>query len=78
MVRGADVIPPKSSWTLSKLTINQPPQDQHGQRCRGNPSKVFADPFQVDIDRPPRINMVRGAEVIIAKSLWILSKLTIN
>ena len=53
----SEVILPKSSWIHSKLIVNWPPRINI---VRGNPSKVFADPSQVDCQLIPQIKIVRG------------------
>ena len=54
----SEVILPKSLQILSKLSVDQPPRINI---VRGDPSKVFADPFQVECQlTPPQINIVRG------------------
>ena len=45
------MILPKSLWILSKLSVDQPPS--RISIVRGNPSKVFADPFQVECQMTP-------------------------
>ena len=63
----------QSLQILPKLTIDWPPRINI---FRGNPCKVFTDPFQVD----HRLTCPGStlSEVILAKSLQILSKLTVN
>ena len=68
---------PKSTHILSMVTVGwNPPRINIG---RGNPDKVFVDPFQVNCWwHPPRINTVRGNPSKLLKSLQILFKLTID
>ena len=69
----SEVILPKSSWILSKLSVDQPPllssppslpTNDNLQVCNPQvPSKVFMDSFQVEFQltpAPPRINIVNG------------------
>ena len=55
-----------------------PPQDQHCKRWSFQSSKICVDPFQVQCWLTPRINIVRGDPSKVPKSVWILSKLSVN
>ena len=68
----SEAILPKSLRILSKLSVNRPPRINI---VRGDPSKVFVDPFQVVLINPLGSTL---SEVILPKSLGILSKLSVN
>ena len=69
----SDVILAMSSQILSKLCVNQPPRINI---VRGNPCNVLADPFQVVCWLTSPGSTL--SEVILALSLWILSKLCVD
>ena len=49
----AEAILPKSLRILSKLSVDRPPPPPRISIGRGDPSKVFADPFQVECRSTP-------------------------